>query len=79
MDDAAQVQLFGGKYRKAFREVKAHLVTETTHCAGAGAVTFVGAVVAHVAHQFVVLLHGWDLTYKNTPEASLWKGVWTGC
>ena len=48
VDNAAQVQLFGGEYRKAVREVKTHLVTETTNGAGAGAEPTASAVVADI-------------------------------
>ena len=57
VDDAFQVQLFGGYERKAFAEIKAHLVSKAGDRARTGAVIFFDALFEYVAHEVEVLLH----------------------
>ena len=42
---------FGGDQRKAFGQIKAHLMAKHRACAGSGAIGFVGAVLVHMAHE----------------------------
>ena len=58
MDDGAQMQLLGGDQRKTAREIEAHLMAEDRKRAGSGAVVLADAVVAHMAHEVEILLHG---------------------
>ena len=51
------MQFFGGYQRKAFTQIKAHLIPKTAVRAGAGTVFLEGAVFAYMAHQIEILLH----------------------
>jgi len=51
------MQLLGGDHRKAFAQIKAHLVAEHRTGAGAGAVRFIVAMLKHMPHQIKVLFH----------------------
>jgi hypothetical protein len=55
LNDGAQMNLFGGDQRKAFVEVKAHLVAKNAGGAGAGSVGFEDAMVVDMAHEIFVL------------------------
>ena len=58
VDDRPQVEFLGGQAREAGAQIESHLVAEDADGAGAGAVAATGAVVADVAKQVKVLLHG---------------------
>ncbi len=49
------MNLFGGHERKAFVQVKAHLMTKNTGGAGASSVGFEDAMVVDMAHEIFVL------------------------
>ena len=51
------MQFFGGQQRKAFTQIKTHLVTEHGTRAGAGTVGFVDAIVENMAHKVVIGFH----------------------
>ena len=79
IDDGFEVHLFGGDQRKAFVQVKAHLVAKHTACAGASAVTFGHTMFKHMAHKVFVLRadravcgggHGRNLQNKNKTALS---------
>src|SRR5690554_624382 len=56
-DYALGMDLFGGDERKAFCEVKTHLVTEDGAGARARAIGLDAAVLMHVPHEVFVLMH----------------------
>lgn len=62
VNDRAQVQLLGGKHRKAGAEVEAHLPAEHRARTRTGAVCFWGALFENMAHQVKVLSHGFSLS-----------------
>jgi hypothetical protein len=49
------MNFFGGDQRKAFVQIKTHLVAKHAGGAGAGAVGFEHAMVVHMAHEIFVL------------------------
>ena len=55
LDDGAQVNLFGGDQRKAFVQIKTHLIAKHAFGASAGTVGFVHAVRVDVLHEVFVL------------------------
>ena len=57
VNNGFEVAFLGGDQRKAFGQVKAHLMGKDAIGTGAGAVTFKGAVVTHMAHQIKILFH----------------------
>ena len=57
VDDRFQVQLLGGRERKALGEVEAHLVPENRERAGAGAVALLHALGEDAFHQIEILAH----------------------
>lgn len=52
------MQFLCGEQGKTLAQVKAHLVRKYGERTGAGAVSFLGAVRLHVAHEIEILLHG---------------------
>ena len=52
------MQFFGGQQRKAFTQIKTHLVTEHGTRAGTGTVGFVDTIVEDMAHKVVIGFHG---------------------
>jgi len=55
LNDGAQMNFFGGDQRKAFVQIKAHLMAKHTGGASACAVGLENAVVVHMAHEVFVL------------------------
>ncbi len=55
LNDRAQVNLLSGDQRKAFVQIKTHLITKNAFGASAGAVGFGNTVVVHVLHEVFVL------------------------
>jgi hypothetical protein len=49
--------LFGSHQRKTLGQVKTHLMTKHTHCAGAGAIFLFDSLIQHMLHQIEILLH----------------------
>ena len=57
MNNRAQMQFFGSQQRKAFTQIKTHLVTKHGTRAGAGTVGFVDTIVENMAHKVVIGFH----------------------
>ena len=55
IDDAFQMQLLGGDQRKAFIQVKTHLIAEDAFSACAGAIGLENAMFVHMAHEVFIL------------------------
>ena len=51
------MQFFGSQQRKAFTQIKTHLVTKHRPRAGAGTVGFVDTIVENMAHKVVIGFH----------------------
>ena len=51
------MKLFGGYNRKAFAQVKAHLVPKNAFSSSSSSVAFYAAVFHYMTHKVVVLLH----------------------
>ena len=62
VDDALQMEFFGGQQGETIIHTEAHLVTENGECARAGAVIFAHAFAEHTAAEVEILLHaGWGV------------------
>ena len=58
MNDAFEVQFFGGDQRKSLSKVKPHLIAKYRACACACAVFFVVSVVENMLEEFEIGFHG---------------------
>jgi hypothetical protein len=76
MNNAFQMNFFGSYQWKAFLQIKPHLVTKTTLCASAGAVSFYRAIIQYMLKQGKVLLHGCKVRRK--PEADSYELIVVG-
>jgi hypothetical protein len=65
INDAPEMKFFCCDQWKSILEIKAHLVTETTFCAGAGAVGFLNAFFQDMLQQVKILLHACKLIKTN--------------
>ena len=69
--DRLQMNLLGSQQRKAFREVKPHLVTENALCADTRAVMFDDSVFPYVAKQVKILFHNKLCSYRECKDNGL--------
>jgi len=70
VDNAFEMQLFGGDQGKPFRQVETHLVTEDALGTGSGSVCFFYPGVEDMLKEIEILLH----TCKVQPSARIFSG-----
>ena len=78
MYNAFQVYFFGSHQWKAFLQIKPHLVTETTLCTCAGAVSFFSAIIQYMLKERKILLHGCKLK-KSMLTYTVMYLLWGNC
>ncbi len=57
MHNRFKVEFFGGEQGKPFAQRKAHLITKHRARTRAGAVSFYGAMLLHMAHEVEIGVH----------------------